>query len=49
MMGVRKFAAPEPSLADALAEAQRICREDQYELPVGVRFDRPNPVLTDEF
>ena len=33
-----------PSLADELAELQRICVEEDYQLPVSTRRDRPNPL-----
>ena len=37
-------ARSEPSLADELAELQRICVEEDYELPMATRRDRPNPL-----
>ncbi|HVV85215.1 MAG TPA: hypothetical protein VHE35_19270 [Kofleriaceae bacterium] len=33
-----------PSLADELAELQRLCAEEAYELPVVARRDRANPI-----
>jgi hypothetical protein len=33
------------AVAQALAEARRICSEEEYTLEVGRRFDRANPVL----
>jgi prevent-host-death family protein len=35
----------DPSLAEALAEARRICAEEDYTLPVEPRRDRDNAVL----
>ena len=35
-------ASSAPSLADELAELQRLCDEDEYELPVVKRRDRSN-------
>lgn len=32
-----------PSLADAFAELRKLCAEDQYELEIPDRKDRPNP------
>jgi hypothetical protein len=35
------------SVADAFAEARRICAEEGYELAIHPRVDRPNPFLDD--
>lgn len=36
-----------PSLAEALKVAQRICKEEGYELPQSPRVDRENALLAD--
>jgi hypothetical protein len=36
-----------PSLAEALKVAQRICKEEGYELPPSPRVDRENALLAD--
>jgi prevent-host-death family protein len=52
IVGVRDFEAllvlrarPSSSLADALEEGRRICREQAFTLDAPARVDRPNPIL----
>ena len=40
----REFRATRP-LAEALAEAVRICEDEDYALELPARADRPNPLL----
>ena len=37
-----------PSLAEVFADLRRICAEEDYELEIPVRQDRPNPFADDE-
>ena len=38
-------AVQRPSARELIAELQRICNEDHYELPVPPRVDRPNAMV----